>query len=197
MKPRPSIKFTIRIPIPLAVDELIEKTKYAFKKVALKMRPYRCECCNKKMYLNHSQYEHTFDNHQRLMVENNKNVCRECLVDILSTKEWSPRFTQMALQRKRDGDSSDARWNYRFWSTKKCAITGNEVRSYKDVEIHPYVDMMFCTIAWNHDYVSKEAVIECVKHGKVRTSRWGVWNKSRMAPMNNKGLFVDENGELL
>ena len=202
MKPRPDIKFTISIPIPTAVAEFIDQCKYAYKKAKFKLRPYRCAVCNAAMMVKAPEYEHHFaesDGHDgaRLMVHNFSwaavnQICRNCLVNELQTKEWTPRFTQMHRDK-----GQTTRHNYGFWSTKKCDVTGRSVRSYKDVEIYPYVDMTFCTIAWNHSYISKEAVIDCVKYGKIKTSRWGVWNKQRMAPMNDKGLFIDENGELL
>lgn len=194
MKPRPGIRINFVIPIPKAVAELIDSVKYSFRKTAFKMRPYRCAVCNAKMNIRNPQYEHVFANNQRLIVENHTQppICRSCMIDELETKEWTPRFTQM---RKSKGQTT--RREYQFWSAKKCAITGKTVRSFKDVEIYPHIDMLFCTIAWNHDYISKEAVIECIKHGRIRTSRWGVWNKQRMAPMNDKGLFIDERGELL
>lgn len=202
MKPRPGFKITINIPLPRAVDEFIEQCKYAYKKAKFKLRPYRCACCNAKMDVKSPEYEYIFPDAKgpigsRLIVHNfgwrdSAAICRACLINELQTKEWTPRFTH--LHQSRD---SSARYNYRFWSTKKCDITGRNVRSYKDVEIHPYVDMTFCTIAWNHSYISKEAVIECVKRGKIKTSRWGVWNKQTMAPMNEAGLFINENGELL
>lgn len=196
MKPRPGIRVNLVIPIPQAVADFIERTKYAFRKAAFKLRPYRCGVCNTKMYIRNPQYEYTFANHQRLLIENHRwgqpPVCRSCLIKELETKEWTPRFTHMHAEKY-----GSSRHNYRFWSTKKCDITGKAVRAYKDLEIYPHVDMLFCTIAWNHSYISKEAVLECLMHGKIKTSRWGVWNKQRMAPMNDKGLFINENGELL
>lgn len=202
MKPRPGIKFTINIPLPTAVAEFFERCKYAVRKTKFKLHPYRCAVCNAAMAVKAPEYEYHVPDAKggdgcRVMVHNfsweSVNlICRTCLVNELQTKEWTPRFTQM---RKDKGQSS--RPEYRFWSTKKCDVTGRSVRSYKDVEIYPYVDMTFCTIAWNHSYISKEVVIDCVKYGKIKTSHWGVWNKQRMAPMNDKGLFIDENGELL
>lgn len=197
MKHRPSISVNIRIPIPQAVHELIERTKYAFKKAAFKMRPYRCGVCNAAMAVRVPQYEHVFANGSRLLIENNAwnqpPICRACLINELSTKDWAPRFTRMHSEKY--GESP--RENYRFWSTKKCDVTGKKVRAYRDVEIFPYVDMLFCTSAWNYNYISKEAAIEALERGKIKTSRWGVWKKTKMAPMNEKGLFIDENGELL
>lgn len=202
MRPRPSIKFTINIPIPAAVSEFIDRCKYAYKKTKFKLNPYRCAVCNVALAVKAPEYEHHFTDvagnvGSRLMVHNHgwvksKAICRTCLVQELETKDWTPRFTQMW---KDKGQST--REDYRFWSTKRCDLTGRKVRAYKDVEIYPLVDMTFCTIAWNHSYISKEAVIECVKYGKIKTGHWGVWNKQRMAPMNEKGLFIDEKGELL
>lgn len=197
MKPRPNITVNIRIPIPQAVHDMIERVKYAVRKAAFKMRPYRCGVCNAAMYVRNPQYEHMFENGPRLLIENHAwrqpPICRACLINELETKEWSPRFTHMHTEKYGNSD----RHNYRFWSTKKCDVTGKKVRAYKDVEIFPYVDMLFCTSAWNHNYISKEAVVEALKHGKIKTSHWGVWNRTKMAPMNEKRLFIDENGELL
>lgn len=131
----------------------------------------------------------------RLMVENlvfDKTICRECTVYELETKQWTPRFSHSSLERR-----GTNRENYRFWSSKRCHITGKAVRAYRDVEILPYIDMTFCTIAWNHSHVSKQAVIDTVKYGTIRTSHWGIWDKKSMAQMNEARLFIDKNGELL
>lgn len=196
MKPRPGIKFTINIPIPQSLADARDWVSYQWRKTLFKLRPYRCDCCNAKMSVRSPQYEYSKGGN-RLIVENTawkKTICRVCLVSELETKEWTPRFTQMWKEKRQN---THARREYQFWSGKTCAITGNAVRSYKDVEIFPYVDMTFCTIAWNHDYISKQAVIDTVKYGAVKTSRWGVWNKQKMSPMNEKGLFINKNGELL
>jgi hypothetical protein len=195
MKPRPSIKF--EIPIPQKIADARDWVSYQWRKTLFKLRPYRCDCCGDKMYVRSPQYEYQPCGRPRLLVENLihgkvEAVCRSCLVNQLETKEWTPRFTQMWKDKGVSG-----RQEYRFWSSKDCAITGQSVRSYKDVEIFPYVNMMFCTTAWNHDYVSKQAVIDAVRYGQVRTSFWGVWNKQKMAPMNEKGLFIDKDGDLL
>lgn len=195
MKPRPSIKFTINIPIPQKLADAREWVSYQWRKTLFELRPYRCDCCNAKIYVKSPQYEYQPEGRMRLLVENsvwNKNICRTCLVNELETGEWTPRFTQMWKNK-----GMYVRRGYQFWSGKKCAVTGSAVRSYKDVEIYPHVDMTFCTISWNHDYVSKQAVIDTVKYGDIKTSRWGVWNKEKMAPMNEKGLFINKNGELL
>lgn len=197
MKPRPGIKFTINIPIPQSLADVRDWVSYQWRKTLFKLRPYRCHCCGVKMFVRAPQYEYQMEGRPSLLVENmvwKKNICRSCLVNELETKEWTPRFTQMW---KEKNQGSCARREYQFWSSKKCAVTGSTVRSYKDVEIFPYVDMTFCTIAWNHDYVSKQVVIDTVKYGRVKTSRWGVWNRQKMAPMNDRGLFINENGELL
>jgi hypothetical protein len=196
MRPRPGIKFTINIPIPQSLADARDWASYQWRKTLFKLRPYRCDCCGVKVFVKSPQYEYQQEGRMRLLVENsvwNKNICRACLVNELETKEWTPRFTQMWLEK----ETYTRRRKYQFWSGKKCAVTGSNVRSYKDVEIYPHVDMTFCTIAWNHDYVSKQAVIDAVKYGDVKTSRWGVWNKQKMAPMNEKGLFINKNGELL
>ncbi len=200
MKPRPHI--TINIPIPKAIDELIARCQYAYKKAKFKLRPYRCALCNTSLAVRSPEYEYIVPNAEgtvgsRLTVHNfswrdSPALCRSCLAHELETKEWTPRFTHSTKAK-----DPSTRYNYRFWSTKKCDVTGRKVRSYKDVEIYPYVDMTFCTIAWNHSYISKEAVIDCVKYGAIRTGHWGVWNKQKMAPMNEAGLFINEDGELL
>ena len=187
--------FTLRVGIPLWVYTPFEQLTYLVRKWKYKLNPDRCACCNRKMYVRYYQIEHVFANGRRLLVENhpsNKVVCPDCIADQLESGKWEPRFSQMSRER-----GTSERFNYQFWSAKKCAITSKAVRSYKDVEIYPYVDMTFCTIAWNHDYISKEAVIECVRDGVVRTSTWGVVDRKKMAPMNHKRLFIDERGELL
>lgn len=186
--------FEIRFGIPLWIIEPYERVAYQWRKFKFWLNPYKCSCCGKRMYVRNPQYELHFPQ-GRLMVENlpyKTLICRECLVNELETKEWTPRFTQSTKDR---GETRN--YNYRFWSTKKCAVTGNKVRSYKDVEIYPYVDMTFCTSSWNHDYISKEAVIKCVREGDIRTSTWGIYDKKKMQPMNHKRLFINEKGELL
>lgn len=193
--------FTLRVGIPLWLFTPFERLTYLVRKWKYELNPDRCACCNKKMYVRFYEIEHVFENGRRLLVHNhafsdktNKSivVCPDCIADRLESNEWTPRFTHGALKL-----GSTSRYNYRYWSAKKCAITGKDVRSYKDVEIYPYVDMTFCTIAWNHDYISKEAVIECVRNGVIRTSTWGVVDRKMMAPMNHKRLFINGKGELL
>lgn len=193
--------FEIRFGIPLALIRPFEQLAYQYRKWKYWLNPDRCACCNKKMYVRYYQIEHIFDNGRRLLVENhpfstkdNKRgvVCPDCIAEQLKTNEWTPRFTHGTSKL-----GGTTRFNYRFWSTKKCDITGNDVRSYKDVEIYPYIDMTFCTNAWNHSYISKEAVIECVEKGTIRTSSWGIVDRKMMAPMNHKRLFINGRGELL
>lgn len=200
MKPKPSIKFTINIPIPQVLSDLLDKIEYNIRKTIFKISPYKCDCCGVKMYVRNPEYEYEHHNAtghigSRVLVGNflrKDIICRTCIVKELETKEWTPRFTHTHLSGKRS-----SRGAYRYWSTKHCDITRMKVRSYKDVEIYPYIDMTFCTIAWNHSYISKQVVIDTVKYGHVKTGRFGVWNKQRMAPMNEKGLFINSNGELL
>lgn len=195
MRPRPSISFTIKIPVPRAVANGIADIKYAIRKAVFKMRPYRCARCDAKMYVRNPQYELVFDNGKRLLVENvawrQDAICRDCLVSELETKDWMPHLAKI------DADGKPDRYAYRFWSTKKCDVTGAAVRSYKNAAIDPYVDMVFCMHSWNSSYVSKYAVIECVKRGKIRTSIWGIWKRYKMAPMNDKGFFINDKGELI
>ena len=191
------IQLSLRV--PLWLYEPWERTLYAFRKWKYWAFPDHCECCGKRMFVRGYEIEHYFENGQRLVIGNHcyfddklHVVCRDCIADQLETGEWKPRFSHMHEQR----EGKPSKDNYRFWSEKKCAITGKRVRSYKDLEIYPYIDMTFCTIAWNHDYISKEAVIECAKKGKIKTSICGIY-KQKMAPMNHKRLFIDKNGDLL
>jgi hypothetical protein len=187
--------FQLSLGIPLWVTRPIDFIKYQWRKWQYIVRPDHCARCNTRMHVKWFEIEHTYENGRRLLVGNHVSingnpepVCRSCLVHELETKTWKPRFSKL------HGDSS--KYHYRFWSKEQCAITGAKVRSYKDVEIVPYVDMTFCTVAWNFEYISKEAVIECVKNGSIRTSFWGVY-KGKMQPMNHKRLFIDEQGRLL
>lgn len=193
----------IKINVPVWLVTPFRRTSYLFRKWKYWAFPDHCGCCGDRMYVRSFEIEHYFPNGQRLMVGNHPlvddvgarkivSVCRKCIAKQLETEEWKPRFSH--LHEEREGKPS--RYNYRFWSTKKCDITGEFVRSYKDVEVYPYVDMTFCTYAWNASHVSKQAVIECVKNGKIKTSIWGI-HKGKMAPTNHKGLFIDEKGKLL
>lgn len=193
--------FEIKFGIPLWVIEPYERLVYLCRKWKYKFNPDRCSCCGKKMYVTNFEIAHVFSNGRGLTVHNHAfnrttkktiHVCRECLLTELETKEWTPRFSCLSEEL-----GHARKYNYRFWSNKKCAITSKYTRSYKDVEITPYVDMTFCTNAWNYDYISKEAVIECVREGRITTSIWGVYKKKKMTPMNNKRLFINEKGELL
>ena len=191
-------KITIEIPIPQKLADAREWISYQYRKIKLQINPFRCDCCGKKMYTRNAQYEYEPEGRYRLLVENLKfkhTVCRACIVNELETKQWTPRFNHSTIERY--GVGAQSRHNYRFWSTKKCDVTGSSVRSFKDVEILPHIDMTFCTIAWNYGRVSKQAVIDCVKYGDVKTSRWGVWKKQKMMPMNERGLFIDQEGNLL
>lgn len=188
-------KITIEIPIPQSVADAKDWISYRFRKLKLQINPYRCSCCGKGLFVKNPEYEYHPEGRHRLLVYNQiwkEQICRECLVNELESKEWTPRFSQMHKAKGRS-----PRREYQFWSSKKCAVTGSAVRSYKDVEIYPYVDMTFCTIAWNYDRVCKQAVIDAVKFGRIKTSRWGVWNKQKMMPINECGLFIDEQGNLL
>lgn len=195
--------FQITFGIPLWITKPFHAAAYQFQKFKFWLNPYHCNVCGKRQYVLRPQYEHIFDNGRRLMVENtasdNKDgkyksycVCRECLVKELEAGVWKPRFSHMHEQR----EGKPSRYNYRFWSQKTCDITNKKVRSYKDVEIFPYVDMLFCTNAWNSSRVSKEAVVECVKHGQIRSSVWGIY-KGKMMQMNLKRLYINDKGELL
>lgn len=191
--------FHLSFNIPVWLYRPFEDAAYQLRKWAYWANPDRCGCCGKRMFVRWYEIEHIFDNGKRLVVGNQVvaggtavPVCRDCIANELEKHEWAPRFSRF---HKSKGRSS--RHSYRFWSTKKCAITGKEVRSFKDVEAGPYIDMTFCTTSWNHDYVSKEAVLECVKKGRITTSLWGVYKRKRMAPTNHKKLFIDEEGNLL
>ena len=182
--------YQISFGVPLKLLKPFAWIGYKWRKFKFWLNPFRCECCGKRMYVRNPMFELMFPK-GRLLVENFRPVCRECLVKELETKEWTPRWTHGAKEH-----GHNPRYGYRFWSEKQCAVTGNKVRSYKCVEIWPHVDMTFCTIAWNHDYISKEAVIKCVREGDVKTSTFGIHNK-QMAQMNSKRLFINEKGELL
>lgn len=197
-------QFQISFGIPPVITRLVENTTYQWRKFSFWLNPFHCDVCGKRQYVQRPQYEHVFENGRRLVVENTASykvgnsyksrcVCRDCLVDQLEKGEWKPRFSH--FHEEREGKPS--RYNYRFWSEKRCAITDKKIRSYKDVEVYPYVDMLFCTMAWNHDYISKEAVIECVRYGKVRTSMWSVYRNKKMMQLNSKRLFIDDEGELV
>lgn len=186
----------ISIIIPDWLYKPFANLQYFFRKWTYWAFPDHCECCGARMYVRSYEIEHVFANGRRLLVGNHAVikegdkykhlvVCRDCLAHKLENGSWKPRFTHLY------GETKD-----RFWSAKKCDVTGENVRSFKDVEIYPYVNMTFCTIAWNHGYVSKQAVIDCVKYGKIKTSMWGVYKK-KMHPMNHKRLYVNEEGELL
>lgn len=182
----------VRIKVPLWVFKPFEWVGYQFRKLAYQLKPDRCSCCNKKMYTRNMAYTHTFDNGRRLEVSNTCQMllCRECIIEQLTTKDWQPRFTDMSRRHK-----YSVRNCYRYWTSRECAITNESVRSYKDVEIVPYIDMIFCTNAWNHDYISQQAVIESVQQGTSSAYRWGIYKK-KMMPMNHKGLFLDDQGKL-
>lgn len=171
--------------------------KYQYKKLKFWLNPFHCDVCGKRQYVQSPQYEITFSPGNRLTVHNHRMIkeqdeyksvciCRECMVKELETKEWTPRFTSI----------HNSTFGYEFWNSDKCAVTGTKVTSYKDVEIMPYIDMTFCTIAWNHDYVSKQAVIDCVKKGKVTTAVFAMVG-NKMVAVNGEGIPIDDQGNLL
>lgn len=174
--------------IPLWMIEPFTKLNYQWRKFRFWLSPFHCDVCGKRQYVRNPQYDIG-----HLKVENLSRgcVCRECTVKLLQGNEWEPRFSHSTKERR-----GSNRYNYRFWSAKKCDVTGNKVRSFKDVEIWPYIDMTFCTNAWNHSYISKEAVIDCVQNGQIRTSVWGI-HKGKMVPMNTKRLFINQHGDLV
>ena len=184
--------FQIRIKVPLWLFKPYDWVGYQFRKLAYRLKPDRCSCCGKKMYTRSMAYRHTFDNGRSLQVDNiSPNlVCRECIIEQLTTQDWQPRFTDMRRRHK-----YSVREGYRYWTNRQCAITGEDVRSYRDVEVVPYIDMIFCTTAWNYEYISQQAVIDCVQQGHCDAYRWGIYKK-KMMPMNHKGLFLTEGGKL-
>lgn len=190
-----SVSFSFEL--PLWLTESYKHTTYFFRKWKYKMFPDHCDLCGTKMYVTNYQLELQFKYH-RLLVENrayNKeasrmyHICRHCLAKELERNLWEPRFSRMHKERGWDSPTE-------YWTAPKCDVTGNKIESYKSVEIYPYVDMMFCTNAWNSSYVSKEAVIECVKNGKVRTNRFAIEGRY-MVSVNSRGLKVNEEGELI
>lgn len=186
---------TVTIRVPRWLYQPYEDVRYFFRKWAYRAFPDRCSSCGARMHVRYFEIEHHFDNGQRLLVGNHAKsgaVCRTCIVKHLETGEWQPRFTHF----HEEHEGKKARFNYRHWSTKKCDVTGKAVRAFKDVEVYPYIDMTFCTYAWNAGHVSKEAVIECVKNGNIKTSIWGIY-KGKMVPMNHKRLFINDQGRLL
>lgn len=190
--------YEIKIRIPMWLARPFQDASYFFRKWKYWASPDRCAACNTRMYVRSYEIEHYFPNGQRLMVGNHNTikdtngkyvtVCRECIASRLESQEWQPRFHHFHLEL----DGKPSRYPYKYWSAKKCDVTGEKVRSYKDVEIYPYVSMTFCTYAWNAGHVSKQAVIDCVRNGKIKTSMWGL-----RGPMNHKGLFIDQKGKLL
>lgn len=190
----------INIKIPQWVSVPFFRVRYLYRKWKYLAFPDHCTVCNKRMFVRYYEISHRFSNGKTLTVHNHAfdsstnrtmHVCRDCMLTELETKQWTPRFTHMHKSKGR----SD-RYGYRFWSSKHCAVTGNNVRSFKDVEIYPYIDMTLCTVAWNHDYISKAAIIECVRDGKISTSHWSM-DGNRHGPINHVGLFINEKGELV
>lgn len=195
--------YQISFGVPLWLYKPFAALQYQYRKWKYWANPDHCSCCGKRMFAKFYQIEHIFETGHRLLIENHSHfekpngkkvqtVCRDCLVKELEAGEWKPRFSYFHEQR----EGKPSKYNYRFWSQKQCAITGKKIRSFKDVEIYPYVDMTLCTNAWNHDYISKDAIIECAKKGTIKTSIWGI-HKNKMVPMNHKRLFINDKGELL
>jgi hypothetical protein len=188
--------FSIKFSLPLSITNPISNIAYSIRKWKYKMFPDHCDCCGAKMYVRSYMLSHVYSNGTSLSIENTASdrhshgryfVCRDCIIRELETKEWTPRFTRI--------HGADGVIN-RFWRSDTCAISGKYVHSYKDVEIDPFIDMLFCTRAWNSDYISKAAVVECAKQGNVNTSVWGI-HKGKMAMRNHKMLYVDDQGNLL
>lgn len=189
----PKLKFEVTI--PQKVLDVYNAVAYQIRKWKFIIKPYRCERCMKSMHVKQPEYEYQAEGRHRIIVGNLQRdgiTCRECLVTELTFKQWTPRFSRLFKDQP-----SSRRYNYRFWSSKKCSCCNEKVRSFKDVEILPSVDMTFCGIAWNYDRFCKRCIIDTVKYGKIRTSRWGIWKKSKMAPMNDKNLFIGEDGRVL
>ena len=196
--------FQISFSLPLWLTTPFENAKYQWRKWSYFVNPDHCEVCGKRMFARIYEIEHTFENGRRLILGNHPSkgvehgyksicICRECIVaELKSGKTWKPRFSHSDEQI----NGKPNKHNYRFWSAKQCDITGKKVRSFKDVEIFPYIDMTLCTTAWNHSYISKEAIIECAEKGVTRTSLWGVY-KGKMHMMNHKRLYINDKGELL
>lgn len=189
--------------IPLKLIRPLEAAAYQWKKFVFWLNPFHCDLCGARQYVRQPEYELVFENGRRLRVSNHGNtrvdgeynpycICRLCLADQLEKGLWKPRFSHDHELR----EGAPSKYNYRYWRTKVCDVTGEKVHAYKDVEIFPYVDMIFCTIAWNYGHVSKDAVIRCVLEGEVCTTVWGI-HKKKMSMTNSKGLFIDSNGDLL
>lgn len=143
------------------------------------------------MFAKNPQFEYVFHNHKRLVVQNDgldgRVLCRRCLHDVLETGNWIPRFAN------RFKSEECQQWMYEHWRSNKCEITGKNVTSYKDVAIPPFVDAMFCTTSWNGSYISKKAVLRCVKDGKIKTHT----RNNKGQSLNHKGFALDDEGKLL
>lgn len=179
-------KVQLTLTIPKWIAKPAAEVVYQWNKLRFWANPYRCKCCDKRLYVSTPQYTHTFENGQTLTVENVAIVngepaiiCRACLLRELEMSEWKPRLSSS-----------------RDWIGGTCAVLRKRGRSYKDVQIWPWVSMVFCTNAWNADHVSKEAVIKTVEHGKIKTSVYAIC-KGRLRCLNGKHLFVDDKGDLV
>lgn len=175
--------------------------KYTVRKIRFWINPFHCVDCGVRMYVHNPEYKH-FPGQDRpghsseLIVQNISpdSVCRQCTIKHLEANEWVPRFTH--LHQKKRGAIGKDREGYRFWSKKKCDCCGQQVRSFKDVEMHPKISMLFCNMAWNYGYICKRCVIDTIKNGYIKTSMIGTY-KGSFKFMNSKGLYVDQQGKLL
>jgi hypothetical protein len=190
--------FSLRFSLPISIVKPIQGIAYSIRKWKYKLFPDRCDCCGAKMYVKSYTLSHVFSNSANLSIQNIAHkpgtyssyfVCRECIVRELEAGEWTPRFTALHGEDKNE-------LNLRFWKKDVCEVTGKQLPSYRDVEIVPYISMLFCVQAWNYNRVSKEAVLECARYGNVDTNVWGVY-KGKMARRNHKMLYVDDQGKLL
>jgi hypothetical protein len=187
-------KTYIQVRVPNTLIKLYKKADYFVRKFSYLVNPDRCSRCGTKMYAKFYQLEHHFDNGRRLLVENvggvsNKCICRVCLLELLESKPWEPRFSQLARERgyymNKDG-----------WTKTGCAVLGTKEIAYKDIEIWPLVSVVLCKNSWNTDYFSRQAILECVQKGKVRTTSLSVF-KGKIVCVNHKGLYINEQGKLL
>lgn len=174
--------FNVGIKVPRVIVAPVDVVVYAIRKWAYKLRPDKCSCCGERTLDISAAFSHTFANGKSLIVENSQQVgaydpdwgiCRTCIIASLTQLTWQARIV-------RDDPVQE-----------KCAITGATTEVYKDVKINPTINMTFCTTSWNHDYISKAAVIECVREGQHHYRNWGVHN-GKMMQMNSRGLFIDD-----
>jgi hypothetical protein len=171
--------FQLRFAIPLAIVRRVDSIVYLLRKALYLVNPDHCVACGRRMFVREYQFKHTFDDGRSITVQFDlldrtvaDTICRHCIADRVEHCDVDRHVT----------------------TYHQVFVQGRPTIVYQ-VSIDG--ELVLNVISDGRDHVCKQDMLECVNKGRITTMNYGVWNRSKTAALNEKRLFINDQGELM